>query len=459
MGSHVKMLATGLPARGIAVSVTGPSSADTRFSFSALPSVSFSAVEISGRPRAGDIAGVLRLRRLFLRPAAGGPRGAVGPAAGEPRGAVGPAAGEPPGAVGPAAEGPRGACPGEGGFPARGHVVHAHGLRAGALTVLALTRARTGRPGVVVTVHNAPPGPGAAGLVYRLLERVVARSADLVLCVSPDLERRMRAAGAARVARAVIAAPASPTTRDAPASPTARDAPAALAARDAPAALAAPAASDAPDAPDAPDAAEAPAAPAAPAGPVATGVAAGLPAGRPVVLAVGRLAVQKGFDVLLEAAAAWQDLDPVPLVVIAGEGPLDLELRSRAAGLGVDVLFLGHRDDIPGLLAAAAVFVLPSRWEGQPLALQEALRAGTPVVAARVGGVPVLTGEDAALLVPPGDPRALADAIRSVLTNRPLAARLRAAAGGRAAVLPSTEDAISAALDAYASAQDQAGLR
>ena len=58
---------------------------------------------------------------------------------------------------------------------------------------------------IVVTVHNAPPyGGGAAALVYRLLERIVARGADLVLCVSPDLERRMRAAGARRVARAVV---------------------------------------------------------------------------------------------------------------------------------------------------------------------------------------------------------------------------------------------------------------
>jgi glycosyltransferase involved in cell wall biosynthesis len=257
----------------------------------------------------------------------------------------------------------------------------------------------------VVTVHNAPPDGGASALVYLVLERVVARGADLVLCVSPDLERRMRAAGARRVERAVIAAP---------------------------------------------DAAPGPAAVRASAAPVA-------PAGRPVVLAVGRLARQKGFGVLLEAAAGWRDLDPAPLVVIAGDGPLAGELRARAAGLGLDALFLGRRDDVPALLAAAAVFVLPSRWEGQPLVLQEALRAGVPVVATQVGGVPCLTGQDAALLVPCGDARALAAAVRSVLAGAPLAARLKAAAAVRAATLPSEADAVSAALSACASVRR--GLR
>ena len=124
----------------------------------------FTPVEFGDRPRPGDAAAVLRLRRA-LRAA-------------------------PPG------------------------VVHAHGLRAGALTVLALAGARGARrrrPAIVVTVHNAPPhGGGAAVRVYRVLERMVARGADLVLCVSPDLERRMRAAGARRVGRAVVPAPDMP---------------------------------------------------------------------------------------------------------------------------------------------------------------------------------------------------------------------------------------------------------
>lgn len=376
-GTHVRMLAAGLVDRGIRVSVAAPGTADTRFSFSAVPSLSFTSVEIGDRPRLGDLASILRLRKLLLRTWRSEPRG-----------------------------------PGLG----REHVVHAHGLRAGALTTLALLLAPgRRRPGVAVTVHNAPPAGGrVARLVYLLLERIVARYADQVLCVSPDLARRIRAAGARHVSMAVIAAPG--------------------------------------------------ASPGSAVGPGAGEGAADLrpviaSAGRPIVLAVGRLTAQKGFGVLLEAAAAWRDLNPAPLVVIAGEGPLAAELRARAGELGVDVLFLGHRGDVPALLATAAVFVLPSRWEGQPLILQEALRAGTPVVATRVGGIPDLTGRDTALLVPPGDSRALAAAVRAVLTDAPLAAALRVAAVTRAVALPSEADAVTAALDTYASLRRGTGLR
>ena len=168
-----------------------------------------------------------------------------------------------------------------------------------------------------------------------------------------------------------------------------------------------------------------------------------------MVFAAGRLAAQKGFATLLEAAIAWRDLAPRPLLVIAGDGPLAGDLRAKAAVIGVDARFLGHRTDIPELLAAAAVFVLPSRWEGQPLVLQEALRAGAAIVATRVGGIPDLTGDDAALLVPPHDPARLAIAVAAVLGDQELAG-LRAAARARAARLPSEADAVAAVLASYA---------
>ena len=350
---HVRMLATGCAARGVAVEVFGPAQTDRDFAFSALAGgqVSFTPVEIADRPRtARDLRAIERLRRLL--------------AAWRP------------------------------------DVVHAHGLRAGALAAIALAFVRPTvyhpRPALVVTVHNAPTAGGVTGAVYRVLGLIVARSADLVLGVAPDLEERMRAAGAHRVGRAVVpAADVSAETR---------------------------AALPLPGNPD--------------------------PA-RPVVLAAGRLAAQKGFGTLLEAAAGWRDLRPEPLLVIAGEGPLEAALKSQAASLGLDTRFPGHRDDIPALLAAAAVFVLPSAWEGQPLILQEALRAGVPIVATRVGGTPVLTGEDAALLVPAGHPRQLADAVRSVLTDPALATRLRKAAVDRGNALPGEDDAVAAAMAEY----------
>ncbi len=181
----------------------------------------------------------------------------------------------------------------------------------------------------------------------------------------------------------------------------------------------------------------------------ASPAALGFDQDRPVVLAVGRLAAQKGFGVLLQAAARWRDLRPRPLLVIAGEGPLEAQLKAEADRLGLDARFTGQRDDVPALLAAAAVFVLPSLWEGQPLILQEALRAGVPVVATRVGGTPVLTGEDAALLVPPGDPESLAGAVRAVLDDPGLEHRLRQAAADRARALPTEDDAVAAALAEY----------
>uniref|UniRef100_UPI0026202251 glycosyltransferase family 4 protein n=1 Tax=Trebonia sp. TaxID=2767075 RepID=UPI0026202251 len=135
----------------------------------------------------------------------------------------------------------------------------------------------------------------------------------------------------------------------------------------------------------------------------------------------------------------------------AGDGPLSVSLQSRAVSLGVDARFPGHRDDVPALLAAAAVFVLPSQWEGQPLVLQEALRAGVPIVASRAGGIPDLTGKGAALLVPPGNPVSLANAVRLVLEDPALAARLRDAAAKRGAALPTEDEAVTAALESYAS--------
>ncbi len=377
-GRHVRMLAAGCAAGGVPALVLGPGGTDRDLGFADIPSVTFAPVEIADRPRMPhDLRALARLRRLLR---------VVGP-----------------------------------------DVVHAHGLRAGALTALALSGVRRRpplmgvrrwplgarrRPPLVVTVHNAPPGGGAAGAIYRVLELIVARRADSVLCVSADLEARMRAVGARRVGHAVVPVPDAVARDDA-------------------------AVFSAPE------------------------------GGGPIVLAAGRLATQKGFGVLLEAVAFLRDLRPEPRLMIAGDGPLYDELKAKAASLGVAAEFTGHRSDIPGLLSAAAVFVLPSLWEGQSLILQQALRAGVPIVATRTGGNPALTGHDgavsadgavsgaatvsgeAALLVPPGDAPRLAAAIRSVLTDPALADRLRKGALDRARSLPDEATAISAALSEY----------
>jgi glycosyltransferase involved in cell wall biosynthesis len=320
---------------------------------------------------------------------------------------------------------------------ARPDVVHAHGMRAGAFAVLAVRSMRR-RPGLVVTVHNAAPPGRVARAVYGAGGLIVARGADMVLTVSDDLASRMRSLGARRVGVTVVAAPLHAAPGPAPGEP------ASASASGEPASV-----------PGAP--ASVPGAPASVPGAPASvpGAPASVPgepgsaplAGKPLVLAVGRLVPQKGFATLIEAAASWRDLGAH--VMIAGSGPLEGALRARARALGADVTFAGHRSDVPSLLAAADVFVLPSVWEGQSLAVQEALRAGVPVVASRVGAIGSVTGTDAALLVSPGDVPALAAAVRSVLTDGELAARLRAAALIRAASLPSESDAVAAALAAY----------
>jgi glycosyltransferase involved in cell wall biosynthesis len=283
----------------------------------------------------------------------------------------------------------------------RPDVVHAHGVRAGALAALAIALTqRAVRPALVVTVHNVPPAGRAASAVHAVLERSCARRADLMLCASNDLVARLRARGATAVEQVDVTASPGPP-------PTATEAAAARA-----------------------EIAE---------------------AGRPVVLAVGRLAPQKGLDVLVAAAALWRDQTPRPVTVIVGDGPLAGPLRAQAARQADgDVRLLGARDDVPALLAAADVVVVPSRWEARALIVQEAMQAGRPIVAARVGGIPDLTGEDGAVLLSPGDPAGLAAAVTALLDDPAAAARLGAAALARAATFPSPDDALAGMLSRYA---------
>ena len=173
-GRHVQMLATGCAVRGIPSVVAGPAETQLDFGFGApgaesgavqsgavqsgavqSGAVQFEAVEFGDRPNVRDGLAVLRLRQVLARSGA--------------------------------------------------DVVHAHGLRAGALAALALSLRPTAAPvPLVVTVHNAPPPSGLTAAVYQALELIVARSATTILCVSADLEDRMRRARARDVGRALV---------------------------------------------------------------------------------------------------------------------------------------------------------------------------------------------------------------------------------------------------------------
>jgi len=147
------------------------------------------------------------------------------------------------------------------------------------------------------------------------------------------------------------------------------------------------------------------------------------PDGRPTIAAVGRLTEQKGYPVLLEALAGLPDVS----LLVAGDGPLrpKLEEMVRRLDLADRVEFLGNVDDVTAVLARAHLFVLTSLNEGLPLVVVEAMRAGLPVVATRVGGTPeaVIEGETG-LLVDPGDVTGTRMAISRLLEDLDLAERL-----------------------------------
>lgn len=151
---------------------------------------------------------------------------------------------------------------------------------------------------------------------------------------------------------------------------------------------------------------------------------------RAIVLITARLDKQKGHHYLLRAAS----LIPEAVFVLVGDGPerASLEAQARALDLSDRVTFLGYRDDVCDLLTTCDLFVLPSLFEGLPLSVLEAMAAGKPVVATAIGGTDEAIAQGhTGLLVPPGDPVALAAAIRTVLSNPKLARRLAAAAKAR----------------------------
>lgn len=146
----------------------------------------------------------------------------------------------------------------------------------------------------------------------------------------------------------------------------------------------------------------------------------GIPAGSRILISIGRLERQKGFDVLLEAVSLLNPLPEHAYFVIVGDGPDLTVLReqSERKSLTDRVLFLGRRDDVPNLLTASTAFILPSRWEGMPNVVLEAMATGLPVIATQVEGVSELIHDGVnGLTVAPDQPAELANAILRILSQ------------------------------------------
>ncbi|QIJ61871.1 glycosyltransferase family 4 protein [Streptomyces sp. JB150] len=278
-------------------------------------------------------------------------------------------------------------------------LVHAHGLHASFRAALALSGKRIP---LVVTWHNRAHAEGARGHLLRILERRVAKAAAVVLGTSSDLVDRARRTGArdARLAAVALPGPRTPAERGDPDRQRSK-------------------------------------------------VRAELGAiGRPLLLAVGALDQQRGYDLLLDAARSWRELDPAPVVVVAGEGPLRARLQSRIDSERLPVRLVGRRNDVGALLGAADLALLPGCRESRSLLAQEALYARVPLVATAVAGVPELVG-DAAELVPPGEAEAFAAAVVRLLADPERRAVLRERGVRQAATWPTEDETVAQVLSVY----------
>ncbi|HEY2131036.1 MAG TPA: glycosyltransferase [Streptosporangiaceae bacterium] len=270
-------------------------------------------------------------------------------------------------------------------------VVHTHCAKAGAVGRLAAHRARV--PRLVHTYHGFPfhEFQGAARRQgYIQIERRLGRITDVALCVGTGVaveavRRRLIAPERVRTIGVVADGADQAAARPPPAAARRRRARAEL----------------------------------------------GLPADATVVGAVGRLTYQKAPDDFLAALRALGR--PGVTGVWVGDGELAGQVAARAASLpGSQVLLAGQRSNVPDLLPAFDVFALPSRYEGLPTAVVEAMVCGIPVVATAVNAVGdvVIPGETG-LLVPPGRPELLAEAVGFLLDTPAAAARLAATARDR----------------------------
>ena len=365
VGTHVHALARDLAAAGHEIGVIGPAATDEHFGFSLLPGVRFGVLELGTGIGASDAA-LIRRQRTLLRSFAP-------------------------------------------------QIVHAHGFRAGLITLLTL-RTLKSRPKFVLSLHNQASGQGLRGRVETRVETMLARGTDLVLGASTDLVDRARELGA-QTARFLPAAAPEVT-------------------------------------------------------PVSAEVAAATRAnlaeefdfdpGALIVLAVGRVAKQKNYPMLVRALARLgegnrqaqgnrqnegnrqtegnQPSEIVALIAGAADDEVLAEVRAQyddaAAASAIPALhFLGPRDDIAELAAAADIYALTSVWEARALVLQEALISGKAIVATATGGSAELVG-DAGILIDHDDDAAFAEAVAELAVDPARRAELGTRARARGAELP-----------------------
>jgi glycosyltransferase involved in cell wall biosynthesis len=285
-------------------------------------------------------------------------------------------------------------------------IVHAHGHQSALLATLSTlgTRGRKHGPRIIVTEHNAVLKGAGRRRLKRFAQRLVAKRADLMTAVSRDLVDEALGFGARRAELASVPSPRVPDL---------------LAQRLA----------------DGPTRAR-----------IATSLLSSLALDQPVpavplVVTISRIAPQKNLPVLVEAASRVRN--PCIWVVLGDGDPCVLaRLQLQVRALGAPVHFVGARSDADQWLRAAEVFVLPSEWEGQPLVVQEAMAAGTPVVATDVGGLHDMVW-GTGLLVAPGDPEEIAKGTDRLLAEPALRADLVARGRDAAKGLPDGSDTAS----------------
>ena len=365
VGTHVHALARDLAAAGHEIGVIGPAATDEHFGFSLLPGVRFGVLELGTGIGASDAA-LIRRQRTLLRSFAP-------------------------------------------------QIVHAHGFRAGLITLLTL-RTLKSRPKFVLSLHNQASGQGLRGRVETRVETMLARGTDLALGASTDLVDRARELGAQTARFLPAAAPeVTPVSAEAAAATRANLAeefdfdPGAL-----------------------------------------------------IVLAVGRVAKQKNYPMLVRALARLgegnrqaqgnrqnegnrqtegnQPSEIVALIAGAADDEVLAEVRAQyddaAAASAIPALhFLGPRDDIAELAAAADIYALTSVWEARALVLQEALISGKAIVATATGGSAELVG-DAGILIDHDDDAAFAEAVAELAVDPARRAELGTRARARGAELP-----------------------